>query len=212
MVDVHPISFVAPIDEQVLDDILPTVLVRNLGDQAANVTGQVSIYRQSLGIKLYTSVLHPGPIAAGTEAQFSAETIFSPGAIADDDYFIMVTINATNPQSGQHSSHYLGPYYFDIKPGPMGPAPAAHYVTHQDGGIDEMSVSGLSGLLADPQTPANHADAHQEAGSDPVYGVIPIYCVIIWDDRNPMPPGFSVVDILSGLEPHFHTISRSPYP
>lgn len=30
-------------------------------------------------------------------------------------------------------------------------APAAHATTHQDGGTDEISVTGLSGLLADAQ-------------------------------------------------------------
>lgn len=34
--------------------------------------------------------------------------------------------------------------------------PTAHKTTHQDGGTDEISVAGLSGVLADAQTPANH--------------------------------------------------------
>lgn len=37
-----------------------------------------------------------------------------------------------------------------------GGQPAAHAGTHEDGGADEINVSGLSGLLADPQTPAAH--------------------------------------------------------
>lgn len=38
-----------------------------------------------------------------------------------------------------------------------GGAPAAHASTHQDAGSDEISVAGLSGLLATAQTPAAHS-------------------------------------------------------
>jgi hypothetical protein len=38
-----------------------------------------------------------------------------------------------------------------------GAPPAAHATEHQNGGSDEISVTGLSGLLADPQTPSTHA-------------------------------------------------------
>lgn len=46
--------------------------------------------------------------------------------------------------------------------------PSAHATTHQNGGADEVSVAGLSGVLADPQTPAAHAASHSDGGSDPV--------------------------------------------
>jgi len=36
------------------------------------------------------------------------------------------------------------------------PAPTSHASTHEDGGGDEIDVTNLSGLLADPQTPAPH--------------------------------------------------------
>lgn len=45
-------------------------------------------------------------------------------------------------------------------------AAAAHATTHQDGGSDEISVTALSGLLADGQTPLAHKTSHQLAGSD----------------------------------------------
>lgn len=42
-------------------------------------------------------------------------------------------------------------------PAPPDPtAPLAHHITHENGGSDELSVAGLSGLLADPQTPTAH--------------------------------------------------------
>lgn len=44
----------------------------------------------------------------------------------------------------------------------------AHASTHQNTGSDEISVAGLSGLLADAQTPLAHAASHQNAGSDEI--------------------------------------------
>lgn len=44
----------------------------------------------------------------------------------------------------------------------IGGAPAAHAASHQNGGADEIIVTGLSGLLADPQTPL----AHTHGGGD----------------------------------------------
>jgi hypothetical protein len=43
-----------------------------------------------------------------------------------------------------------------------------HHLTHEDGGIDEISVLGLSGLLADSQTPLVHKTSHQNGGSDEI--------------------------------------------
>jgi len=45
--------------------------------------------------------------------------------------------------------------------------PTAHKTSHQDGGTDELSVTGLSGVLADPQPPIIGAGAAQAvAGND----------------------------------------------
>ena len=46
--------------------------------------------------------------------------------------------------------------------------PEAHKTSHQDGGSDEVSVAGLSGTLADPQTPAAHKTSHQDGGTDEI--------------------------------------------
>jgi hypothetical protein len=46
--------------------------------------------------------------------------------------------------------------------------PTAHKTTHQDGGTDEISVAGLSGLLGDAQTPLAHKTTHQDEGTDEI--------------------------------------------
>jgi len=43
---------------------------------------------------------------------------------------------------------------FDELAAAIGGVPAAHHLTHEDGGADEINVEGLSGQLADPQIPA----------------------------------------------------------
>lgn len=47
-------------------------------------------------------------------------------------------------------------------------APAAHADTHENGGGDEISVTGLSGLLADPQDPTAHHLDHENGGGDEI--------------------------------------------
>lgn len=46
--------------------------------------------------------------------------------------------------------------------------PVAHKTSHQDGGADELSVTGLSGLLGDAQTPLAHKTSHQNGGADQI--------------------------------------------
>jgi len=48
--------------------------------------------------------------------------------------------------------------------------PATHAATHEDGGADEITVSGLSGELADPQDPKGHGATHAAGGSDSLAG------------------------------------------
>lgn len=45
---------------------------------------------------------------------------------------------------------------------------APHKLTHQDGGNDEISLLGLSGLLGDSQTPLAHNTTHQDGGPDEI--------------------------------------------
>lgn len=59
----------------------------------------------------------------------------------------------------------------------IGPgASGAHATTHENGGADEISVAGLSGLLADAQTPLAHNQAFSTITSTPTtlvgYGIV----------------------------------------
>lgn len=44
----------------------------------------------------------------------------------------------------------------------------AHKTRHENGGSDEINVAGLSGKLADAQTPLAHKTSHQDGGTDEI--------------------------------------------
>jgi hypothetical protein len=144
MIDVRPIAYLIPIDEQVLDDITPLVRIASLADEDAIVQATIKIYRRSTGLLLYTALTRELPIAAGTQIRAAAEYPWSPPAPADDDYFIMCETLAISTISGTHYRGFLGAWTFNVKPGPMGPAPAAHAPTHTRGGMDELEVDDLA--------------------------------------------------------------------
>lgn len=169
MLDVRPTAYIVPLGEQVLDDLTPVIQVTSTGDEDARVTGLVRIYRQSTDQLLYTSELAVTIITHHTVVNIAALSAWSPPAPADDDYFILVDTLAQGIAPDPPMRATLGAFRFDIKPGPMGPAPAAHHATHEDGGMDEVNVTGLSGELADDQPALAHdiASARHTSSSTP---------------------------------------------
>ena len=168
MLDVRPLSYVSPLTEQEIGPITPVIRLRNLADEDATVTGLFRIYRDSTGLLEYSSDLAVTPLAHGTMADAAALTPFSPGAVADDDYFVICELEYHSIQTGNVTRGTLGPFYFDTKAPPMGPVPTGHHTTHEAAGMDEIDLAGMSGLLADPQTPETHAGTHEDGQADEV--------------------------------------------
>jgi hypothetical protein len=166
MLDVRLLAYVSPLNEQEIGPILPTVTIQNAGDEDATLTGLFRIYRESTGLLEYTSVLHPAPLDHGTTSPFTAETEFNPGQVVDDDYFILCSATAISPGTGQLLQIQLGAFHFDTKAPPMGPVPAGHHTTHENGGMDEVSIAGLHGILGDTQPVAAHATTHEQGAAD----------------------------------------------
>lgn len=50
----------------------------------------------------------------------------------------------------------------------ISPTPGSHLASHQNGGSDEISVVGLSGLLADSQTPLPHTHSTVDINNDAI--------------------------------------------
>jgi hypothetical protein len=78
--------------------------------------------------------------------------------VIDDEYYPLTRIQEALTNGWITITEYGGG---------LGPPPA-HGSTHEDGGSDEINVGGLSGLLADAQTPLSHASTHQNGGSDEI--------------------------------------------
>jgi hypothetical protein len=72
--------------------------------------------------------------------------------------------------------------------------PAAHKTSHEDGGADEISLTGLAGLSATPQTPAAHKTSHQDGGADEI--VVTGLSGLLADPQTPL---FTVIDAKGDL-------------
>jgi len=145
MLDVRPTAFITPIAEQEFASLTPLIRIVSAGDEDATLTGLVRIYRISTGLLIYSSELTITEIVNGTTVDVAALTPWSPPAPADDDYQIVVNTTATShpPAEWHQQTASLGAYTFDIKPVGMGPAPAAHAPTHENGGSDPLEVETL---------------------------------------------------------------------
>jgi hypothetical protein len=168
MLDVRPLAYVAPVAEQEIGPLTPIATVKNFADEDARIFALFRIYRESLGTLEYDSVSATVELLHGQTTSLAALTPYDPGAPADDDYFILCGITVQSISTGQLEVVELGQYWFDVKPAPMGPVPATHHTTHEAGGMDPVDVSGMPGLLADPQTPTNHVTTHEDGGADPL--------------------------------------------
>lgn len=209
MLDIRAVAYVAPVAEVDFASVALTVRIVNCADEPGLVTGTFRVYNDNTGTLVHTSEIVPFTLAAGGTYDASALTDYDPPAPADDTYFVLFDGNACNALVPDGIGLHLGAFYFDVKPTGMGPAPAAHHATHEDGGSDEIDVTGLSGLLADEQDPlAHHAD-HETGGSDEID--VTGLPGLLADEQDPLPHYhdkhlgiFSQSDILNGslgLEP-----------
>jgi len=168
MLDIRAVAYIAPLSEVDFAPVSLTVRIVNYADESGLVSAGFRIYNASTGLLVHQSDITPIELAKGQTADVSALTDFSPPAPADDTYFVVFDGVAANALVPDGISIHLGSFYFDVKPAPLGPIPAGHAVTHEDTGIDEIDVTGLSGLLADGQTPILHHLEHELGGADEV--------------------------------------------
>lgn len=168
MLDIRAVAYIAPVSEVDFASVALTVRIVNVADETGIVTGKFRVYNDTTGLLIHSSDIVPFTLAAGATVDASALTDFDPPAPADDVYFVLFDGVAVNQLVPDGIFITLGQFYFDVKPVGMGPAPAAHHATHEDGGSDEIDVTGLSGLLADEQDPLDHHADHENGGSDEI--------------------------------------------
>jgi len=169
MLDIRAVAYIAPLSEVDFAPVPLTVRLVNYADETGLVSAGFRIYNASTGLLIYQSDIIPVEIAKAATADVEALTDFMPPAPADDTYFVLFDGIAANALVPDGIAIHLGSMYFDVKPAPLGPIPAGHAVTHEDTGIDEVDVTGLAGLLADPQTPIPHSGTHALPSPDAVY-------------------------------------------
>jgi hypothetical protein len=143
VLDIRATHYISPLSEVDFASVELTVHLVNVADETGLITGKFRIYNDTTGLLIHTSDIAPLSLAAGAAADVSALTDFDPPAPADDVYFVLFDGKATNALVPDGITFTLGQFYFDVTPTGMGPAPAAHHATHEDGGSDELEVSDL---------------------------------------------------------------------
>jgi len=168
MLDIRAVAYVSPVSEVPFESVPLTVRLANVADETGLVTGHFRIYNTTTGTLIHTSEIIPFSLSAGQSFDASALTDFDPPAPLDDTYFVVFDGRATNSLVPDGIGIFLGSFHFDVKPVGMGPAPAAHHATHENGGSDPIDVTGLLGELTDPQPPKDHASEHATGGGDEI--------------------------------------------
>jgi hypothetical protein len=144
VLDVRATHYVSPLSEVDFESVPLTVHIANVADETGLITGKFRVYNDVTGLLIHTSDIAPFSLAAGAAVDASALTDFDPPAIADDLYFVIFDGNASNALVPDGISFALGAFYFDVKAQGMGPAPATHHLTHEEGGSDEIEVADMA--------------------------------------------------------------------
>lgn len=184
MLDVRATLYVSPLSEVEFTDVPLTVRLVNNADETAYITGHFRVYNDTTSELIFDSYIAPLTLAPHISVDASALTDFSPPAPADDTYFVLFDGNASNELVPRGVYFHLGAFYFDVKPGPLGTAPAAHAVSHEQAGADPIDTEDLGTAELDPNltlhpdgagglswaatTPAGHHATHEDGGSDQI--------------------------------------------
>lgn len=143
MLDIRATHYVSPLSEVPFESVPLTVHLVNAADEPGTVTGIFRVYNTTSGLLIFTSDIPPTYMAAGAGVDVSSLTEWDPPAPLDDTYQVLFTGQATNPDYPHAIDVNLGSFEFDVKPGAMGPAPASHHATHENGGSDPVNAEDL---------------------------------------------------------------------
>jgi hypothetical protein len=146
VLDIRAIHYPSPLSEVNFKSVPLSVRLKNYADETGQVTGMFRVYNDTTGLLIFSSEIEPINVAAGVTIDVSSLTDFDPPAPADDVYFVLFDGTAVNALVPDGISIHRGAFYFDVKPVGMGPAPAAHHATHENGGSDEIDCTGLTGV------------------------------------------------------------------
>jgi hypothetical protein len=160
--DVGAVALVTPAKSAPKTTYRPAVSVRNNGLHDALASGYLRIY--SAGLLVFESEIYSATIPAGATGLAQAVDYWTPTA----EGFYTIHAYVSCPLDQVESNNMLAPVTIEITGAtpPTPPVVTAHAAQHEEGGTDEVSIDGLQGRAADPQTPLDHAAQHQAGGSD----------------------------------------------
>jgi len=160
--DVGVLALVVPAKSAPKATYRPAVSVRNNGIHDALASGYLRIY--AAGLLVFESELYSATIPASVTGNAQAVDYWTPTA----EGFYTVYAYLSTPLDQIESNNMLAPVTIEITGAapPTPPVVTAHAAQHEEGGTDEVSIDGLQGRTADPQSPLAHAAQHQAGGSD----------------------------------------------
>ncbi|MFZ1946909.1 MAG: hypothetical protein WAW06_05135 [bacterium] len=140
----------------------PAVSVRNNGIHDALASGVLRIY--AAGQLIFTSELYSPTIPPGETKDAQAVDYWTP----ETEGAYTIIADATTPLDQYEPNNHLGPTTVTVtgEPPPPPTPVTPHASQHEEGGLDEVSIDGLKGRAADPQSALAHASSHQAGGTD----------------------------------------------
>lgn len=169
----------------VADTAARLALVVQEGDEAKQLdTGKHWIYDGSTWYEYPDTQLGPHTIGGANHTSDTLANLNSKISDATlDDSSNPRDPNAHDLAGSEHNTDTLANLNSKISDGTLvdtndarfsdARTPTNHSTSHENGGADEISIAGLSGLLADDQNPVDHASDHQNGGGDEIATVTP---------------------------------------
>ena len=160
--DVGVLALVVPAKLAPRATYRPAVSVRNNGIHDALASGYLRIY--AAGLLDFETELYSGTIVPGATGQAQAVDYWTPKTAG----FYVIHAYLSTPLDQVEPNNMLQPVTIEItaEAPPTPPTVPAHAAQHEEGGADEVSIDGLQGRAADPQSPLAHAAQHQAGGID----------------------------------------------
>lgn len=145
------------------------VRVKNTGIHARVAFGYARVYDKDTGLLVHTYELTSAEIDPGEEKQAFAGAIWDLSEEAVGKQFI-VSGKVTCDGDMVSENDILNPTTVTVtaEAPPPPPPVTPHKHQHEDGGNDELDLTGLHGVLATPQPYGDHAAKHQDDGEDEI--------------------------------------------
>jgi hypothetical protein len=143
------------------------VRIKNVGIHARFASGYVQVFDKSTGLLVKTYSVASAEIDPGEEKQaFASEVWDLTDDLTGKQYILSGMVTSDGDMIP--SNDILNPTTVTVADTPPPPPPAVtpHKSQHEDGGNDELDLTGLHGVLGTPQPYADHAAKHQAAGDD----------------------------------------------